>query len=71
MMSDAQRIETLEIKVAHLERNMQELSDVLYRQQRALDQAVLQARTLAEQLQRVAEQLPEPGAPEHEIPPHY
>ncbi|MCL4721211.1 MAG: SlyX family protein [Gammaproteobacteria bacterium] len=71
-MSDAARLEALEIKCAHLERAVQELSDVMYRQSRDLD-------TLRERNERLARQLAaleSPGAEGHgappvEIPPHY
>jgi uncharacterized coiled-coil protein SlyX len=44
-------METLEIKVSHLERAIQELSDVVYRQQQALDGALEMNRRLREQLE--------------------
>jgi SlyX protein len=63
------RLETLEIKVAHLERALQELSDVLFQQQRVVD--ALQARhaQLLERLESAGG--PSPPASEFEIPPHY
>ena len=64
------RIELLEFKVAHLERTLQELSDVMYRQQRELDALRDRSRELHEQLQ----QLGDSGggdASRIEIPPHY
>jgi SlyX protein len=68
-VSEAERIDTLEFKLAHLERAQQELSDVLVRQQRELDR--LNARL--ERLQHLMEALQEPAAPqdEFEVPPHY
>lgn len=71
-MSEAGRLEALEIKCAHLERAVQELSDVMYRQSRDLD-------TLRERNELLARQLATlevPGAdtgdrPAEEIPPHY
>jgi SlyX protein len=65
----SERIETLEFKVAHLERALQELSDVLYRQQRELD--LLRARN--EQLLQQVQQLEDRGGDPNrvEIPPHY
>jgi SlyX protein len=66
----AARFEALETKVAHLERTTQELSDVLYRQQRELDALTGRLRQLLEQAQS-----PQPDAPDAatriEIPPHY
>jgi SlyX protein len=65
----SERIDTVEFKVAHLERALQELSDVLYRQQRELD--VLRARN--EQLLQQVQQLEDRGGDPNrvEIPPHY
>jgi len=65
----ASRMETLEIKVAHLERAIQELSDVVYRQQQALDGALEMNRRLREQLEDIDGRSSDPMAVE--IPPHY
>ena len=68
-MGETNRIEALEFKVAHLERALQELSDVMYRQQREID-GMLQ---LNQQLRSQVEQLETRGADASsvEIPPHY
>ena len=66
-MSD--RIDTLEFKVAHLERALQELSDVLYRQQLELDSVRDLNRQLIEQVQRRGAEGAD--ASREEIPPHY
>jgi SlyX protein len=66
--TDDARIELLELKIAHLERTSQELSDVLYRQQRELDALAVRVREGIEQAQSA------PGADAAtsvEIPPHY
>lgn len=68
-MSVDARIELLEFKVAHLERALQELSDVLYRQQRELDSARARAQQLIEQVQQLENRDADPGRVE--IPPHY
>jgi SlyX protein len=65
----AERIETLEFKVAHLVRALQELSDVLYRQQRELDALRERSQNLYEQLQQLDERGADPTGVE--IPPHY
>ena len=66
-MSD--RVDALEFKVAHLERALQELSDVLYRQQRELDALRDRNQQLVEQVQ----QLEDRGGDSTgvEVPPHY
>lgn len=68
-VSEEARIETLEIKVAHLERAQQELSDVVFRQQQRLDALAARHASLLERLEGAA------GAagPESqfEVPPHY
>jgi len=68
-MDETNRIEALEFKIAHLERALQELSDVMYRQQREID-GMLQ---LNQQLRSQVEQLETRGADASsvEIPPHY
>jgi len=68
-MGETNRIEALEFKVAHLERALQELSDVMYRQQREIDGML----ELNRQLRSQVEQLDTRGtdASSVEIPPHY
>jgi len=68
-MKEADRIDALEFKVSHLERALQELSDVLYRQQREIDGMLELNRQLTSQL----EQMEARGADANsvEIPPHY
>ena len=70
MSGEGPRLEALEFKVAHLERALAELSDVLARQQRELDG--LRGRH-AQLLARLAEWETPTGASGdgHEPPPHY
>ena len=63
------RIDALEFKVAHLERALQELSDVVYRQQRELDALRSRNEQLHEQVQQLEERGGDPNRVE--IPPHY
>lgn len=65
--TDAARLEMLETKVAYLEQALQQLSDVLYRQQRDLDRVIARNQQLFDELGTA------PGAAgsEIEIPPHY
>jgi uncharacterized coiled-coil protein SlyX len=67
-MTDAERIETLEFKLAHLERAVQELSDVLYRQQQQLDSVLDVNRQLRQQVEELGTRASAGGV---EIPPHY
>ena len=69
-MSDAARLEALEFKLAHLERGLQELSDVVIRQQKDLDRLALLNQQLAGQLEALREEA-EANKDPHEIPPHY
>lgn len=68
-MNDDRRIETLEFKLAHLERAVQELSDVLYRQQRELDGVLEVNRQLRRQVEELETRAAD--ASRIEIPPHY
>ena len=64
-----ERIEALEFKVAHLEQALQELSDVLYRQQRELDTLRERSQHLLQQVQQLDDRGADPTRVE--IPPHY
>lgn len=69
MHSNDARIEALEFKVAHLERAAQELSDVIFRQQRQLDALLDLNRQLLRQLETLDGKGADPDRVE--IPPHY
>jgi len=69
-VADANRLEALEIKCAHLEASLQELSDVLYRHQRLLDSLAARQREILEALSQVDGRATGPANP-LEIPPHY
>jgi uncharacterized coiled-coil protein SlyX len=69
MTGPNERLEILEVKLAHLERAIQELSDILYRQQRQLDGADARHQQLLDRLSSL-DRGAEPG-PQFEIPPHY
>ena len=64
---DATRIEALETKVAYLEATLQQLSDVLYRQQQAIDRVIERNRQLLDEL----DSAPGGSASEYEKPPQY
>jgi uncharacterized coiled-coil protein SlyX len=69
-MADDARFEALEIRIAHLERSLQQLSDALYVQQRELERVIERNRQLLAELDSS-------GAPDSdaatrvERPPHY
>jgi SlyX protein len=60
----------LELKVAFLERANNELSDVVYRQQREIDQLRARVATLADRVE-AQKDAPTQYTPEQERPPHY
>ncbi|MEQ1802744.1 MAG: SlyX family protein [Gammaproteobacteria bacterium] len=68
---DNPRLEALEIKCAHLEQAVQELSDVVYRQQQQLDRVLARNQDLALQIEALEAAADAPGSPRAEIPPHY
>lgn len=69
-MSVTERLEALEFKIAHLERGLQELSDVVVRQQRDFDRLQTQFKRLADQLLDSQQQARAPTDAD-EVPPHY
>lgn len=69
-MDDQDRLEALEFKLAHLERGLQELSDVVVRQQQELDRLAERNRQLRGQLENLRQETEEKKDP-YEVPPHY
>jgi SlyX protein len=69
-MTEPTRLDQIEIKLAHLERSVTELNDVVIRQQQELDLLTARNRQLKQQLQSI-----EAGgtglSEEFEKPPHY
>lgn len=60
------RLIDLEIRYTHLERQVQDLSEVVFRQQRTIDGLEREVRELLRRL------VPDDdGLPPHEKPPHY
>ena len=69
-MNEEGRLEALEFKLAHLERGLQELSDVVVRQQQELDRLAKRNRQLLGQLDNLRQEAEEKKDP-YEVPPHY
>jgi SlyX protein len=69
-MNDNRRLEAVEEKLAHLERAVTELSDVIVRQQREIDAARALAQRLAGQLEALND-VSGASATDFEKPPHY
>jgi SlyX protein len=67
-MSD--RLDAIEEKLAHLERAVAELSDVVARQQKELDRALDRNQRLMEKISALESDVG-PSATAHEKPPHY
>lgn len=67
-MTDPARLDALEMRLAHLERAVQELSEEFYRQQRDIDRLRLRNQQLLAELEGVGA-----GASrtDPEPPPHY
>jgi SlyX protein len=69
-MSDETRLERIEVKLAHLEHAVSEISDVVARQQGEIDRALQRAKLLASQLESI-ETAARASATATEKPPHY
>jgi uncharacterized coiled-coil protein SlyX len=68
-VTDDARLETMEIKIAHLEDTVQRLSDLAYEQAQRLDAVLERHRQLIQQVETL-EGKSEERMPV-EIPPHY
>lgn len=64
------RVEALEVKLAHLERAVQDLGDVVWRQQQQLDAADARHQQLLERL-AAADRGDDAPPAQFEVPPHY
>lgn len=70
-MSDPNRLELIEIKLAHLEQAVAALNDVIVRQQRDIDRLSANERLLAQQLKAMEANSSGASAGGFETPPHY
>jgi uncharacterized coiled-coil protein SlyX len=68
-MNDA-ALEEIQSKIAFLERAAHELSDVVFRQQREIQQLAAKLKILSDRLSGALADEPA-RLPEQEIPPHY
>jgi SlyX protein len=64
------RLDTIEEKLAHLERAVAELSDVVARQQKDLERALDRNQRLMDKIAALESDFG-PSATAHEKPPHY
>jgi len=64
-----ERIDELEIKVAHQDDTLLQLNDVIIRQQRQIDRLTARCEQLSDQMTSLHSSLQR--KPEDEIPPHY
>jgi len=65
-----ERLDAIEEKLAHLERAVHELSDVVARQQKELDRALERNQRLMDKIAAMESDVG-PSATAHEKPPHY
>ena len=66
----SERLDAVEEKLAHLERAVNELSDVVARQQKDLERALDRNQNLMDKLAALESDFG-PSATAHEKPPHY
>jgi uncharacterized coiled-coil protein SlyX len=69
-MTEQNRLDSIEFKLAHLEQSIQQISDVVAKQQSQLDAAIARAQRLAGRLEEL-ESGPGTSATALEKPPHY
>ena len=68
-MTEPSRLDTIEIKLAHLERSLQELGETVMRQQRDIEALSARNRELKSQVEMLEGS--EASAGGFEKPPHY
>ena len=68
-MNDDGRLEAIEVKLAHLEQAVQQISDEVARQHQRLEQALARAQRLSSRLEELEGGGASPGG--YEKPPHY
>ena len=69
-MIDSARLEAIEVKLAHLERAVSDISDVVVRQQMELQQVLVRQQRLNDQLS-ILQVEHSASATTDEKPPHY
>lgn len=66
---NAARLEAIEVKLAHLERSLQELGETVMRQQSEIAALAARNRSLSDQMQALESGADSAG--QYEKPPHY
>ncbi|MGA8706900.1 MAG: SlyX family protein [Steroidobacteraceae bacterium] len=69
-MPEESRLDTIEIKLAHLERSLQELGQTVMNQQREIVALAARNRVLEQQLEAFDQEVAQ-GSEPFEKPPHY
>jgi SlyX protein len=67
---DENRLEQIEIRLAYQDQALQDLSDVVYRQEKALEHLQARLGVVTERIGELLETLPE-AQTDDETPPHY
>ncbi len=70
-MDPAERLQELEIKLAHVERALQQINDVVVRQQQEIDRLSQRGQQLLERLESMQSETDDDAATRVELPPHY
>ncbi len=66
-----ERLEKIETKIAFQEQAVEDLNDVLYKQQQEVERLGTICDALVKRVKELSESIPEIDAPANEKPPHY
>lgn len=70
-MTNENRLIEIETKAAFQEKTINELSDVIFEQQKTIDKLTLEIKSLKSRVIELSEMLPAAGVPANDKPPHY
>lgn len=70
-MTDENRLIEIETRAAYQEETINDLSDVVFRQQKEIDRLTLTVENLRTRLLELSEIIPGSDAPANDKPPHY